>query len=558
MEKSRIDFALRGIGSLLKDRQLGVPIYQRSYSWESDQITDYWNDLKSSFAKTDPEYFLGTVVLTREGLTARDAIIDGQQRLATTSILLAAIRDEYLDRSDSRYQIIQSDFLAARDLGSGNESPHLTLNSDDDSYFRQLVMSVDALEPASHKPSHKHIKRAYELLRSFVRVTADDAGTEWDTKLATWVSFLREHVRVIVVDVPTESDAFLIFETLNDRGADLTIADLLKNYLFGKAGARLDVVRDGWMQTLGALEMTTEAATFTMFLRHYWSSKHGLTRERELYKSIKEQITNETTAVSLIGELQVAGRYYAAIQSSDHEVWTQLGTTTQNNVETLLRLDLEQYRPLLLAALQHFSERELKLLLRKLVSWSVRGLIVGGLGGGAPEKAFCTAAVKVRSGEIKSTDEVRVEIGHVIATDSEFESAFATTRVTRGYLARYYLAALEGVATGKKEPELVANEDEELVNLEHILPKNAKSTDWPQFTADETKSYVYRLGNMALLSRGRNGKIGNKAWDIKKPVLNSSQLNLTRAAGAEDSWTVQAITDRQADLAKLALRAWPR
>src|SRR3954453_19740147 len=108
VEKSRIDFALVGIGSLLKDRLLGVPIYQRSYSWQKDQISDYWSDLRSAFAKADPEYFLGTVVLTSEGLVGRHAIIDGQQRIATTAILLAAIRDEYKARGDDRSPIIQT------------------------------------------------------------------------------------------------------------------------------------------------------------------------------------------------------------------------------------------------------------------------------------------------------------------------------------------------------------------------------------------------------------------------------------------------------------------
>lgn len=93
----------------------------------------------------------------------------------------------------------------------------------------------------------------------------------------------------MVLTVPTDADAYLIFETLNDRGADLTIADLLKNYLFGRAGTKLDAVRDGWMQVLGALDISAENALFTTFLRHYWSSKHGAIRERELYKSIKSE-----------------------------------------------------------------------------------------------------------------------------------------------------------------------------------------------------------------------------------------------------------------------------
>ena len=555
---SRILFDLVGIASLLKDRLLGVPIYQRSYSWEDEQIDDFWDDLRSAFAKSDPEYFLGTIVLTAEGLPGRAAIIDGQQRLATTAILLSAIRDEYIARADDRSDIVQSSYLADRDLGSGDISPHLTLNSDDDSYFRQLVIAGgDPTLIDQTKPSHVLLANAYEKLRGFVAATAADAGTEWAAKLSAWVTFLREQVRVIVVDVPTEADAFLIFETLNDRGADLTIADLLKNYLFGKAGTRLDTVRDGWMQSLGALDLSTEVSTFTVFLRHYWSSKYGATRERELYKSIKLQVTTEASAVSLVEELQRAASLYAAIQSSDHDFWLPFGTSGRANVETLLRLDLEQHRPLLLAAMQHFSPAELKLLLRSLVSWSVRGLIVGGIGGGSTEKAFCDAAVKIRSGDVKTVGEVRAELTSIIPTDDEFRSSFATARVPRAGLARYYLSALERSAAGTSEPELVPNDDEEQVNLEHILPKSSKRTDWPAFTDEQAKSFVHRIGNMALLAKGPNGRIGNKPWAVKQPILAASQLALTSGTAATTDWNMTAIDARQVELATRAVGVWP-
>lgn len=559
VDKSRIDFDLVGIGSLLKDRLLGVPIYQRSYSWEEDQISDYWSDLRSAFAKSDPEYFLGTVVLTAEGLADRHAVIDGQQRLATTAMLLAAVRAEYNERGDDRALIVQTNYLADRDLESGEVSPHLTLNSDDDAFFRALVIAGDdAAGVEQTKKSHEFVAKGYAQLRGYVKATADDAGTEWSKKLSDWVTYVKDKVRVIVVDVPTEADAFLIFETLNDRGADLTIADLLKNYLFGKAGGRLNEVRDGWMQAVGALDLTAEASLFTVFLRHYWSSKYGATRERELYKSIKEHVTNEAGAVSLVQELQKAATFYSAIQSSDHDFWAKRGTATRNNVETLLRLDLEQHRPLLLAAMQHFADAELQTLLRSLVAWSVRGLIVGGIGGGTTEKAYCQAAMKIRDGSAKTTDDVRKELSSIIATDDEFARSFEVARVTRASLARYYLLTLERQAQAVAEPELIANDDEEQVNLEHVLPKSAKHSDWPQFSEEEVKAFVHRIGNMGLLSKGPNGRIGNKPWSVKKPVLAASQLKLTKAAGAEATWSKEVIQKRQAELAKQAVKAWPR
>lgn len=235
-----------------------------------------------------------------------------------------------------------------------------------------------------------------------------------------------------------------------------------------------------------------------------------------------------------------------------------MGTETKANLETLTRLDLEQMRPLLLAAMQHFSTVELKQTLRALVSWGVRGLIVGGIGGGKTERAYCQAAVKIRNGSVKDVEELLTELAEIVPTDTEFETNFAKARVTKNKLARYYLAALEKTDNGEEEPELVPNEDEEKVNLEHILPQNPEAGDWDQFTEDEQRSWMYRIGNMALLQKGPNGRIGNRPWSDKKPVLSSSDLSLTQQAGDEDDWTKEAIDSRQSYLASLAIRTWPR
>ncbi len=554
------DFNPDAIGHVLTDRRLAVPIYQRSYSWDEGQITDYWSDLSGALADGNSQYFLGNIVLSEEGTEGSYTIIDGQQRLATTLILLAAVRNEYRRRGDDRRaQIIQGQYVAVADLSTSEDRPRLQMNSDDDPYFHAVIINGENPEsvPALHS-SHTLIRKALEYFEKQIGRVAEVASTGWEDRIHSWVQFLAADARIIVVDVPTEADAFLIFETLNDRGADLTIADLLKNYLFGRAGSRLDTVRDAWITSLGALEMSAEDSLFTIFLRHLWSSKYGATRERELYKSIKDNIASQAQTVAFSQELKSSARNYAAILSSDHEFWSGTGTATKTNLETLTRLNLEQMRPLLLAAMQHFTNEELKRTLKALVSWGVRGLVVGGIGGGKTERAYCQAAVKIRSGEIKVANELVTALSEIIPTDEEFKANFAKVRVTKNKLARYYLSALERTENAQPEPELVPNQDEEQVNLEHILPQSPAAGDWDQFTVDEQRAWVYRLGNMALLSKGPNGRIGNRPWSDKKPVLGTSALSLTNQAAQEDDWTTEVIDKRQQSLAALAVRTWPR
>src|SRR4051794_7546196 len=96
----RIDYDMVGIGSLVARDEFRVPIYQRSYAWPGEAVEEFFYDLQLALDEGAPDYFLGTIVLTPSKEDRRTVVIDGQQRLATTSILLAVIRDLWGDRGE--------------------------------------------------------------------------------------------------------------------------------------------------------------------------------------------------------------------------------------------------------------------------------------------------------------------------------------------------------------------------------------------------------------------------------------------------------------------------
>ncbi len=258
-----LDYDAVGIAKLLRTELLAVPQYQRSYSWltreEEDQqdgrpapraqVVEYWEDLSRSFDQ-GKSYFLGTVVLSSDGApSGRTVVIDGQQRLATTSLLLAGIRSAYQRRGQTQYaDSIHRDYLGRFDRDAGMDQANFILSSDDRDFYQRLVLLREPAE--SNNVSQTLIKRSATYLDRAVDKLCDEAGTGWKARLDGLVRYLDEGAQVIVITVATEADAFLIFETLNDRGADLTVADLLKNFLFSQAGGRLDEVRDSWVITL--------------------------------------------------------------------------------------------------------------------------------------------------------------------------------------------------------------------------------------------------------------------------------------------------------------------
>lgn len=555
---SNIEFDLKGVGYLLKLEAMQVPLYQRSYSWKTEQVTEFCSDIKSAFTSAQKEHFMGTVVLSAED-GSRLTIIDGQQRLATTTLLLCAMRDYYQEHGENdRASSINSEFLNKFSDDEGAHIPRLVLNAEDNEFFGQFVVP-GAPEVAATRDSHELIKNANRIIREFVNLEATHASNNWIAAFVEWRKFVEVGLRVIYVKVPNESDAFMIFETLNDRGANLTLADLLKNYLFGKASSQangLESVRDKWLVALGALD--TDQDLFIAFLRHLWNSKSGATREPYLYKEMKKSITTAAQAIAFATEVETAAALYAALLSSDDDYWSTWGTETKDNLDTLNRLSLEQNRPMLLAVLQYFDQKEVKKVLRLSVNWGVRGLIVGGIGGGSTETAYCNAAMAVRSGQVKTAVELLAKLESIVPSDKEFTSAFATARVTKIALSRYYLRALEAFEAGEKEPEFVANKDEAIVNLEHVLPKNATDGDWPAFPGELKKQWVDRIGNHALLQKTPNAKIGNKSFIVKRPRLGQSNFLLTKQISNESDWTPESIEKRQNELASKVSSVWPR
>jgi len=268
------------------------------------------------------------------------------------------------------------------------------------------------------------------LLRSRVEEEAAAAKSNWQERLFRWAEFLEYEVLTIVVEVPDSSDAFLVFETLNDRGLALTVADLLKNYLYGTAGNQVNAVESAWETTVSNLESSDDEQRLLDFLRQYWSSWYGAVRERDLYRSFRTRVRSEAQAVELSSKLAQASPNFLALVTGDAALWPDQ-SVTQEETDTLQVLRLSQNRPLLLAAMDHFPPGELNRLVRAIVSWSVRGIVVGGIGGGTTERYFCDAAVRVREGQLRTTEEVLAALKEVVPADEQFRRDAATVHIPR-------------------------------------------------------------------------------------------------------------------------------
>ena len=171
------------------------------------------------------------------------------------------------------------------------------------------------------------------------------------------------------------------------------------------------------------------------------------------------------------------------------------------------------------------------------------------------DRQYSLRAQEVGTGDIKTAEELYESMREYVPTDSEFEDAFAIARVSKQFLARYYLRAIDKTLKDDPEPEFVQSEDESMITLEHIMP--IKVTEAWDVDSDTTLMAQKLLGNMVLLRATKNVALGNGPFEEKKKEYAESSYLVTSQVGNYDAWTIEEIRHRQAELAKIAVKTWP-
>lgn len=533
------------ISHLLADRLLEVPAFQRSYSWDEGNVADFLADLENA-RKKQTSYFLGTVVFANTETGSRQQIVDGQQRLATTAILLVAIRDALRDYGkDKQAEHIDETYLRGYDLDAEELVERIVLNPDDQPVYDLLLDRQDLPQP-KESPIVDAYRQCVDHLKSVAPSEADYRN------LIEITSQLDESVQVLVAVASDLPEAYVIFETLNDRGADLTTADLLKNYLFSQAKQNFALVQAAWIKIGGDFEKSEE---FVKFIRYDYMSRNGHITTRQLYKAMQKDIgSGATNAKKYVQNLDAARATYLALRDVDHPLWDSLDFDVRDSVLAMRRFGLESSYPLIMAAFGAWKDDKPKAakLFIKVTNWSIRALIAGRLGGSVAEKAFSNAARMVSKGQAKNQDDVRKALNALIVGDKEFSTAF------RGYgnvplpRAKYMLAMLERAHRSKLGKSLDGLPDwaSRTVTLEHLMPR-AEAKD------DATKTaFVETLGNMALLEKQLNKDLEDKPFDEKTETYEKSVFDVTSTLKNQVGWGEAEVSTRADQLAALAPQAW--
>ena len=541
------------LGSLLSNAssQIYVPEWQRSYSWGSNQVEVFWLDL-TRFMNAHPgdtitgqSYFLGSVVIVNAG--ERGLLLDGQQRLATSTILLAALRETRRPLRADASTRLQSKYIADFDDATSSTRYSLTLNQYDEEFFRKGVQTEGSVFPDAKLRSHLLIRRAFEF---FIESITAAVATKTDQESLTWnlrlEKVLLNHMSVVEVRSDDEDEAASVFEALNDRGIGLSTPDLLRTLLIRKAPdapSRGQIV-ESWREVFSLLE----EAGVDQFLRHYWVSLRGDVKTRSLYREIKAtESFEENRAVEFSNKLAEAAVDYRALKDaidSDDEV--------RRHLEAIRDLGANVLFPALLSAIavRETASGSLALFVRSLVILFVRYTVILGRESTKLEATIYEVAKQLRSGG--DYEAAVTSLRQFAPLLSDFRKGFSVAVVSRANSAKYILGELEMSRRATDELRL---DNGKRVQLEHIYPQKPVG----ELRLPAHAALINRVGNLTLLDHRLNAEAKNSDFRAKRTTwYQQSQLLLTQELAGEsaDVWGEAEIARRQNEMAIEAAEVW--
>jgi uncharacterized protein with ParB-like and HNH nuclease domain len=528
-----------------------IPRFQRPYSWDKDNIEDFWNDV---IGNKVGQYFLGSMVVYVKG--GYRYLVDGQQRLTTITILLAALRDKFLELDFKNQALGIQKLIERPDLDNDNQFVIQSVTSFP--FFQQHIQAYEK-EKNIPIPGDEEIilKDSYEQLISYLSFDISKAKTTAARKKR--LEAIRDALLgllIIYVEVDNEDDAYVIFETLNTRGKDLTSADLLKNYLaklLRQKNSQNDVLSISWEKirfNIDKIDLTD--VKLETFLYHYWLATKEFTTEREIFKKAKENLKTSDDARTLINSLKDCSETYLHTFSPSTKKWKNDEYSIKRSLEALVSLRVRQPVPMTLAVLHSYkngelqkkeTERALKAI--EYFHFAFTALTSQRSSGGishmyALHARELTHATTIQQRKI-AIDNLIEKLKNRLPSEYEFVAGFKKLKFSDDFpkdkrTIQYTLRLLYEL----ENPSVII--DPSQMSIEHIEPQSSKLMD---------KSSLAEIGNLWLLSTKQNNEFGNMPVVDKIPLYKSlgvvSDPVLNRATTA---WDITLVSERTEYLGK--------
>lgn len=589
----------------MQPQRLVVPLFQRPYVWnEENQWEPLWSDvvrvaerlLKQPNEHHQP-HFLGAVVLQQVqnpiGLMQTRTIIDGQQRLTTLQLLLDALHAELVSaEATTPAARIEALVRNQEPFCSNPEDQFKVWPTNRDRAAFNAVMG--AKPPVNYEAVGHKGERMVEAHRYFseqAREWLDTGGTDKRQGRAVALEkVVRDLLQMVVIDLGADENAQEIFETLNARGAQLTAADLIKNFVFQRlmeTGANVEQEYvDHWKEFETAFWEAEVAVgrvrypRISVFLNHWLIAQTGEEIvAREVFDRFKRYADHDAgvSMAELLRQIHRASRVYRKFVTDAMTLTGSIDRLGLFSYRTGV-LESEVIKPLLLCLLDPelmpVPDTQLSKALDVIESWMVRRMLVR-----ATAKNYnLVVAELVKVIRTSPRESVGDTIEQHIAKqtgDSRYWPDDVELRAELGELLAYrrlrrsrlrmvfesvedYLRGWHGAKAGLGGERVTRG----TLAIEHVMPRKW-AAHWkpdPRDTADQRDKLVHTLGNLTLLTGRLNSTVSNGPWAGKRTALQAHDvllLNRKLLESATDDWSDDSMRARTSDMIEAIVRVWP-
>jgi uncharacterized protein with ParB-like and HNH nuclease domain len=533
-------------------KQLLVPLFQRPYEWGPKEWEVLWSDLLEQYEQRGEDllasHFTGAIVTAPAKSVpvgvSKYLVIDGQQRLTTIAIIICALRS-LIETNTSKHRKLTS-FLV-NEYDEGLDYYKLLPTQLDRDAFKELV--------SQNYSTKSRFLDAFEFYRK--RLSGEDSdGTPIDAEKLFEV--IQSRLTVVAIHLGDTDDPYLIFESLNAKGAPLTQADLIRNYLLLRlpSGNQQQVYEEAWlpMQSLLTGEHLTE------FMRQYLMLSGEEVAKSAIYSVLKNRLANsdEHLVANELRAMQGMSLLYAQIVgltwASDSKISAALSRLRRWEVATANTFIL---RVLKTNEDDGIAAEEVVNILGCIESFVVRRAVCS-VPTNQLKRVFLSLAKEMPETEVLDwllTTLSGGASGRRWPKDEEFADSLGQYRAYANPIDRckFVLETLE-LGYGHKEPASF-----DAASIEHIMPQTL-SAEWKADLGDEWdavyEKWLDRLSNLTLT--GYNSELSNSPFAKKRQLMASSNFELNKWIAAQERWTEQELQNRSVVLFKRAKMAWPR
>lgn len=533
-----------------------IPRYQRPYAWKIDQAETLLEDLKSALGDLDDDsddidaYFLGSVVVVKDENNPLAEVVDGQQRLTTLTILLAAIRALLSDPTE-RDNLTPFIYHKGNPLIKMPDHFHLSLRERDREFFQEFIQKDITLEKLQTLNTADLPDSQLNIIlntRRYLEVLSDLTQKQ----LKTLATYILTQCYLIIVSTPNVDSAYRIFSVLNDRGLDLSYTDICKAEVIGKLE---DHLQDAYTRKWEDAEEVVGRDGFKEVFAHIRTIHKKAKLKETILKELRQFVLPNYPSKDFIDKVIVPY------------------TTAYDVIRTAC------YQS------DHLAE-EINLVLKWLgridnFDWLPPAMMFYHLNKHAPDKLlkFLTDLERLAASMMIRRDNINIRLlryGRMLEAISQGQDLFAdgsqlqlkdeekklTVERLEGDIynsgARIYiLRRLDAeLSETKTTPELP------IYTVEHVLPQSPDAgSKWLTWYPDPEarKILTHQLGNLALLSRRKNSQAQNYEFDKKKSLYFNSPLTpfaLTTQIIRRASWDIDTLADVQRRHVNILKKLW--